>query len=283
MVVLEKIDCPCCGEDQNIFWASENGFTAVKCSHCNCVYVNPRPSASSIEESVRLGVHQSGNGLLNVVSRFQRQKIKGFYNRLLNLFPNNELRNELKWLDIGAGYGELLCAVKEITSEKSFMQGVEPCEPKRKKAQKLGLNIVESPQTIDNKFNYISLINVCSHLPDPISFLADIKSILSPKGEILLVTGNGGDIPAAEYPEPLYLPDHIVFLAEKNIIDIFDSLSMDVIKLNKYKTYLPTSHINRLTALPKHIVKRASGLPSVYRFREYSGGFRFLWIRARLR
>ena len=74
MLNLVSIDCPYCGANEAKQWASEDGYTAVKCTRCAFVYVNPRPSAESIKESVHLGVHQTGSGTLSVVGGFRKSK-----------------------------------------------------------------------------------------------------------------------------------------------------------------------------------------------------------------
>lgn len=279
MIELENVACPYCRRYETKPWANENGYTAVKCINCGFVFVNPRPLPESIDKAVQLGIHQTETRVLNIVGRFKKSKIKIFKKRLLELYPDSSLRGKkVRCLDIGSGFGELLLALKEITDKRSIIQGIEPCKAKLEKARKLGLNVNENLDDIDLKYNFISLINVFSHLPDPISFIYDIKQKLTSNGEIFLVTGNGGDIPPDKYPGSYYLPDHLVFAGEKHIIGIFKCVGFEVIKINRYKEFLPE---NMLIGLTKHIVKRVIGLPSKYSLlSKYNGPFRSLWIRA---
>ena len=68
------INCPLCGADDHVPWARENGYAAVKCKQCGLVYVNPRPSLSTISEAAKTGVHKTDAGNLPVVFRRSPRK-----------------------------------------------------------------------------------------------------------------------------------------------------------------------------------------------------------------
>ena len=74
-----------------------------------------------------------------------------------------------------------------------------------------------------DRYTHVSLINVYSHLPDPAQFLRGLHRIMESNAYLLLVTGNGGDVPRSEFPGSLYLPDHLSFAGEENIRSVLDA------------------------------------------------------------
>lgn len=124
----------------------------------------------------------------------------------------------LSWLDIGAGYGEFVEAVLAAMPRGGKVCGVEPMKPKVEVAQACGLRIVDTPLSqIEGQYDVISLINVFSHIPDFEDFLRQVVAHSSPGGLMFLQTGNGGDIERNQYPDELFLPDHLVFAGVRHI------------------------------------------------------------------
>lgn len=280
MKPLEEINCPFCGKNEPQFWAQENSYTAVKCNHCGFVYVNPRPVLDSISEAAQTGLHETESGTLNRIGEFEEVKVRGYKKRLLELYAGDDLQHkDIAWLDVGSGFGELLLALKDIAGKGSILEGIEPCVPKVEKAQSLGLNVTSrSLKDIDRQYDVISLFNVFGHLPDPMGFISNLKQYLKENGEIFLVTGNGADLRADEYPESYSLPNHLVFGGEKHIRGIFERSGFEIVKLNKYPYWLPRK--SDLDFLPsnmdglRNLIKKAVGRsPSPYRA---------LFVRARL-
>lgn len=238
---LENVPCPFCGSTRHRPWAEENGFFAVRCEDCSFVYVNPRVSDDTVSEAAKTGLHQTGAGRLAMVGRFRREKVPLYRRRLQELYPAEVLRRPgLAWLDVGAGYGELLLALRELTAPDARLEGVEPCLPKVAKAQALGLNVSATLlQQLAKTYDVVSLVNVFSHLPDPRGFLRELKRLLRPGGEVFVVTGNGADIEAADYPKPFYLPDHLVFAGERHLRGLLEGEGFTIAGINRYPEFLP--------------------------------------------
>ncbi len=280
IVALEQIACPYCGSDDSTLWGEEAGYTAVQCRSCGFVYVNPRPPLEAIDEAAQTGIHTTERGAANVVSRigFRRDKVRMFRQRIGALYPDDELRTRpIRWLDVGTGFGELPAALEDLVHPASRVEGIEPCLPKVEVAKRRGLRV--SPRrlsAIDDVYHVISLINVFSHLPDPVAFLGELAQRLEPGGEIVLVTGNGADVPRDDYPDALCLPDHLVFAGERHIQGLFDRLGFEMVQAHRYRYFLPEPLPYRAM---KNIVKRLQGRP-VSPLRN-KGAFRSLFVRAR--
>lgn len=269
-----KVSCPCCGADDAAEWARENGFTAVKCRPCGMVYVNPRPTDEEITQGNIVGEHRTEHGTMQVVYRHSRAKIAHYKDLAAALMPD-VLKQELSWLDVGAGFGELLEALRELTPAGSKLDGLEPMQPKVKSAQARGLNVRSADLTDlpSEHYDVVSLINVFSHVPDFDGFLSLIRNALKKNGSLMLVTGNGGDLATrAQYPDLLYLPDHLMFGGVEHIGRILRRNGFEVVKIM-------TVRRDTLRYCAKSLAKRILGRPATLQL-PYRSPFRSVVFRA---
>ena len=217
---VEAIPCPLCRATEHRPWGTENGFSCVRCSTCGILYVNPRPIHDHIDRAVQLGVHAEEQANLNVIGSRVGSKVRTFQRVLRRMFPEMPGRaTPIRWLDVGAGFGEFVEAVGSIAPNGSVCEGIEPMIPKAEAARKRGLPTRAAyMQDITATYDFVSLIDVFSHIPDFGAFLEDTKRLLNPDGEIFLKTGNAAELDSREqFPGPLTLPDHLVFGGEKHL------------------------------------------------------------------
>lgn len=162
MTTTETIACPFCGESQSRRWAEENGFTAVRCTRCRLVYVNPRPISSLIDEAVQTGVHSNVDHGRTSIHHRADSKVSHYKRIFASMFEDVWKRtNALSWLDIGAGYGEVLDAVTALAPPGSKIEGLEPMQPKRAAARSRGLTVRDGYlSSVQERFDFISLVNV---------------------------------------------------------------------------------------------------------------------------
>lgn len=273
---LETIVCPNCGTDDPRFWGAEGGYTAVKCSRCGLVYVNPRPKAEEITEATTLGVHRTDNGALDVKARRHPGRIKAYRVGLRRMLaPEISAGKPIEWLDVGAGYGEFIEAVQGVLPAGSSVEGIEPMRPKVKAAQLLGINVREGLiSEMDRQYDAISLINVFSHIPDFASFGRQLADRLKVGGILFLVSGNGGDLERrSDYPDRLYLPDHLVFAGNRSLRQMIGRLGFEVVGFEE-------ARVDGLVFLAKNAVKGL--LAGDLRVRlPYTSPFRSLFLKAR--
>lgn len=225
------VSCPNCREDDTRFWAKENGFTAVKCKPCGLVYVNPRPSDSMITDSHKLGQHDTEEGTLNVKARRVSSKVAK-YQKIVSEFFRGEIsaKTPMTWLDVGAGYGEVVEAATLALPEGSRVSGIEPMAAKVAAAESGGVSVSNRKlEDVTETFDVISLINVYSHIPDFDAFGAALVARLNANGVLFLETGNLGDLESgSDFPNILVLPDHLVFAGVSQMIQTLERLGLTV-------------------------------------------------------
>ena len=251
---LVEIDCYNCGSKEYKYYDSENGYNLVKCSACGLLYVNPRPSAEDISSAMKTGVH-TGDSTLRFTGIYHKSKINDYLKILADFFP--EEKSELsfkKWLDIGCGFGEFLQALNVYSKGNIIAKGSEPNAIKIKSAlaRNLDVSFIDM-DTHKEKYDFISLLNVYSHIPDPVKFISSLKKNLTPNGEIFLQTGHACHLPVKLLPKPHNLPDHLSFANRDIVENIFKKLGFEIVHVKIYSN--ETSIYSRTTRFVKEIAK----------------------------
>jgi hypothetical protein len=275
---LEHISCPYCNSPEHTPWACELGFTAVRCRNCAILFCNPRPSLQAIDSAVRTGAHgEEANGLVVTARRISR-KVNLYKTAFASMFADRwATAKPVSWLDVGAGYGEVLEAVQQLAPANSRIIGLEPMHHKARAARALGLNIIEEylrpgMEPVD----VISVVDVFSHIPDFGSFLADVKAVLKPGGEVFIETGNLADLESREqFPGELGLPDHLVFAGRSHLQGYLERAGFVQLQVRE-------TRIDGFPNLCKNIVKRLIGRPSSIGV-PYTSAYRQIQIRAQVR
>jgi len=182
----------------------------------------------------------------------------------------------ISWLDIGAGYGEVVEAIGKLAPPGSSIDGIEPLETKVLRAQTRGLAVIRGDlHSVTRRYQYVSLVNVFSHLPDFRQFLEQLKHIMSPPSELLMETGNAGDLSSRdELPEELRLPDHLVFAGERHIRRFLTEAGFTVLRIKSVRT-------DGVLNFAKNVIKRAIGIP-VVPILPYQSKSRSILFRARI-
>ncbi|MDH3266278.1 MAG: class I SAM-dependent methyltransferase [Gammaproteobacteria bacterium] len=157
------------------------------------------------------------------------------YVAILKELYGDGIDDGVAWLDVGCGHGEFMVALAKFCPASVEIVGSEPNIHKQASARGRGLNVrfVDLDQE-DRKYDFISLLNVYSHLPDPPSFIAKLRALLKPNGGLLIETGDTADLSADEHYRPFSLPDHLSFASEKIVTDILQRLDFEVEAVRKY-------------------------------------------------
>jgi SAM-dependent methyltransferase len=231
---MESVSCYNCGVADSTDFASENGYDLRKCTQCGLLYVNPRPDMAEIELAHKLGQHK-GSKKLGTTGYYDFSKVSAYLRTLEDLFGDGSSMRGKRWLDIGCGYGEFMLALKKFSRSQLDVRGVEPNESKTAAARRQGLNA--SYFDLDQhteKYDFISLLNVYSHLPDPPGAIAAWTHLLKPDGALVLETGDTADMPPESHPTPYYLPDHLSFASESIVRGVLEKAGFELIAVRKY-------------------------------------------------
>ena len=165
-------------------------------------------------------------------------------------------------------------AIKALAPKGSTITGLEPMKTKAEAAKKRRLNVIQSFIGVNTpRANYISVINVFSHVYDFDAFLRDINSVLFPKGELFIETGDTTNLKKRDsFPGELGLPDHVAFGALKHFEGFLQRNGFKIIHTRR-------DRVDGVIFTIKNLVKKALGR-NVKLMWPYSSPYRTLFIRA---
>lgn len=274
--LTQETACSYCSCANNKEWATELGFSVVRCEGCGLLFVSPVPSQESVNQAVRSGTYNSL--ALNVTARRIPRKIKKYWKVFRILFADVwRDAYPITWVDVGCGYGEVLEAVSTLAPAGSLICGYEPMTVKAEKATSMGLHVTNdylTPHSIEA--DVISAVDIFSHIPDFHSFLTTVATNLRKNGLLYLETGNLADLNRRiDFPGELGVPDHLVFAGEKHLRGYLDRAGFDIESVDYVR-------IDGFLELCKNIVKCLLGRPFFLQV-PYTSKYRQLLIRARLR
>ena len=239
--------CPLCnfgtstvlheGLQDYIFMAAGGQWRLMSCSACDCAFLNPRPTATTIGRAyasyythgavAASGAALSGrawlrralaNGYRNALygtqlrpslgvvgiatarlSRAFRNAIEGEAPGLVRVRPTQAGQSLI--LDVGCGSGLSLLRARDAGWR---VMGIEPDEEAVRAANARGIEIVahhlhELPASFDGTFERIMLSHVIEHVHDPIAMLSRCKQLLAPGGTLWLETPNLSSVGYEEF------------------------------------------------------------------------------------
>ncbi len=159
-------------------------------------HVNGLKYAFQVFSAVTKAYLQKKN--LTYDKKFDLEKFSTFYQEKFNFIsPHslalNSINYKSKVLDLGCAGGYVASKLKE--KKKAFVYGVDyfPLQNKIKLDGFLKHNLEKGlPKTLDDNFDYVLLLDLIEHLPEPEKFLKDLKNHFkfNPNTIILASTGN---------------------------------------------------------------------------------------------
>jgi SAM-dependent methyltransferase len=178
---MEVIDCPLCGGPESFPLHQEGSFQMVRCSSCQFIYLNPRPTSEFLLRFYQDYLPENGSS----IKAWQRM-MEPVFKKAANLIQQYKEKGEL--LDVGSGFGFFL---SEMKNRGWDVTGIEISQKAMDYARDvLGLTIhpgpLEKANFPDNYFDAVTGFYVIEHLPYPMVFLRECHRILKPGGLLLL-------------------------------------------------------------------------------------------------
>ncbi|AEJ61187.1 Methyltransferase type 11 [Spirochaeta thermophila DSM 6578] len=213
---VREIPCYVCGSEERLpFWKGE-GFGYVRCRACGFVYQYPQPVPRALH--ARYDQRYFQYELENEENFFQLM-LKGL--RDVGFFWLERTLPVRRFLDIGCATGRLIA---HLSSRGWETKGVEICHHSVCHAREHhGVDVFEG--TLEEapfepeSFSVIHSSHVIEHVPDPVSFLERIHSLLVPGGWCILVTPNREGLQARLLKERWRsaIPDHVFLFTKRHL------------------------------------------------------------------
>lgn len=158
------------------------------------------------------------------------QAVKKFNIRKKARLVKKQVPNGKELLDIGAGTGDFLLALKNRNWE---VNGVEPNFDARMRAQEKGVNLnIDIDSLPVKKYDVITLWHVLEHLPNLELQIKKIVSLLKNDGTLIIAVPNFKSYDANYYKEhwaAYDVPRHLWHFSKMSISKLFKKQKMEVV------------------------------------------------------
>lgn len=187
--------CPLChSEKSELFdqrWFRDQKVINRICGNCGLVYQSPRMTADELDAFYAAEYRQVYQGEEGPTKKDLFVQ-NGRADSLLNFLIAQHVQPQ-RYLDVGCSSGVLLQRFQEKFDCQVI--GVEPGKAYREYAQKQGLTVYSEisnlKKAVEEKFDLISMAHVLEHMPDPVSYLAELRQeVLTPSGWLLIEVPN---------------------------------------------------------------------------------------------
>lgn len=226
--------CPLCGISLLPSFRKDN-YSIGQCPSCKLLAVLDDLQGSDLHAQYADNYYTQDAGRYTHVSRGQKMEI---LSRLKRLQDYSSTASGRALLDIGCGTGAFL----EFAQAQGWdVYGVEISPQGRDAtANRIGAHkVFDSLGAITPVMAYdtITMWDVIEHLPDPITYLHDVKKLLKPNGILVLSTPNTHALnkhlfgPKWRYFIP---PEHLVYFNTENISTMADGLELDTLFMTTY-------------------------------------------------
>ena len=197
---MEEISCPICEKSRGDPFHLEGSFQMVRCSSCQFIFLNPRPTVESLHHFYQQYLPEEEASIES-----WEKMMKPVFLRAANLLK--QYRKNGRLLDVGSGFGFFIAEMKNNGWDAI---GVEISQKALDYARNvLGLTIHPGPLEKvgfpDSQFDAVTGFYIIEHLSHPMAFLRECYRILKPGGLLLL-----------RYPHTTPIKNFLHFFGIKN-------------------------------------------------------------------
>ncbi|MBN2351697.1 MAG: methyltransferase domain-containing protein [Spirochaetales bacterium] len=225
------IVCPICGGAAVRPHFSVPGGSFVRCAGCGLVYQNPQPVFDDLKG--RYAQAYCDYEIENEDNFFELMRLGlrdiGFDESFFTNVPGKT------FLDVGCATGKLLDVMQHLGFR---VQGVEICaESARygmaKRRIPVFIGPLEEAGFPDGSFSFVHFSHLIEHVPDPYSFLREVKRVLAPNGYAIITTPNIAGLQARLF-RSLWrsaIPDHLFLFSKRTLPRLLERAGLEVLRL----------------------------------------------------
>lgn len=232
--------CPLCKSGQFLnhkeltdYAVSKQSFLLSKCTNCQLLFTNPRPSIEEIAPYYDFPEYYSHQDKSQSITQWIYQRVRN-YNISKKVDLIEEFIEQGKILDYGCGTGEFL---QEAKTNRWKVTGIEPNEIAREKANsKLEGKIYSSIEEIKkgSKYDVITLFHVLEHIHDLRKTVKSIINHLNKKGFLLIAVPNYESFDSTEYKDYWAgwdVPRHLYHFNKESMLNFTKEFRLNLIEI----------------------------------------------------
>jgi 2-polyprenyl-3-methyl-5-hydroxy-6-metoxy-1,4-benzoquinol methylase len=197
---MEEISCPICEGSRGTPLHIEGSFQMVRCSSCQFVFLNPRPTVESLHHFYQKYLPEEESSI-----ELWKKMMKPVFHRAADLLK--QYRGNGRLLDVGAGFGFFLAEMKNRGWEAVGLEISQKALDYARNVLELTIHPgpLENVGFPDNHFDAVTGFYVIEHLSHPMAFFRECYRILKPGGLLML-----------RYPHTTPIKNFLHFFGIKN-------------------------------------------------------------------
>ena len=191
---FQDINCPACDNGDREVEIQKHGFTYVRCTKCETIFVSPRPGISDLQR-----FYGNSESTTFWVNEFFMPKAEN--RRRLMFQPRAELiasrfaeLSRGRIAEIGAGFGLFLEELRKLWPESNAI-AIEPSGEMAKICAGKGLHVLEKMfedvSESEGDFDLLVTFELVEHLQNPFEFFSKARRCLRPGGSLFFTTLSG--------------------------------------------------------------------------------------------
>jgi 2-polyprenyl-3-methyl-5-hydroxy-6-metoxy-1,4-benzoquinol methylase len=298
-MALDLLFCPVCERETKSSCLGKyrgkselfNNNELFQCFECEIIFVYPLPSPSELDQYYKTAWLKDKE-IMSVSKEMEMiYQIQGDA-RCNYLVKHQILPKDSKVLDIGSGYGYMFKSLRNKGFKEMRFFATDPSPICLKKLREIGVNACDSlSEVMEKNFDLVTLGQVLEHIPNPISFLQTVMTLVKSGGHIYI------DVPDRDDTHKALLEPHTLFYSEKSILNLAKKLNLKVIHITSFgvkrekfiqPNFLFHRIVCKINSLSRALLRRDSEaellekkLFDIYQFdREGDGGW---WLKTLLK
>ena len=231
-----EIFCPACESKRYEIVFKKDGFTFVKCTKCETVFINPRPTPKMLAEfyTTSKSIKHWNDYIFPASENSRRSQI--FIpraRRVVELCRKYKIATKVL-LDVGAGFGTFCEEVQKLNIFDKVI-AVEPSHDLAETCRQKGLDVIEKPiEKVDlPKVSVITNFELIEHLYSPVDFLIACERALLRGGLLILTTPNikGFDLLIlGKLSNNIGGPNHLNYFHSKSISYMLQRCGFEIVE-----------------------------------------------------
>jgi SAM-dependent methyltransferase len=161
--------------------------------------------------------------------------------RLLRSVLADTLPEKMRIVDIGAGYGHTIFALRAVMVNQIEATAVEPDPRCHQTLARVADHVIAtditgpvSPESLDGGFHVALLLHVVEHMPDPLAFLKLATKMLKPGGLLVLEVPNCPMTRVRWYNlETPHVP-HLIFFTAAGLESLLKRADLELLLLDSF-------------------------------------------------
>lgn len=228
----EVVNCLLCGGSRSEVFDQRKfrGYRVTNrlCQACGLVFQSPRMTQAEAEAFYAANYREIYQGAAAPTTKDLAVQ-KGRAASLL-AFTRKHIKQVKRHLDIGSSAGQLLLGFQSVY--RCQPAGIEPGDAYRQFTSQQGLAVYGSLDELlsqeEERFDLVSMAHVLEHLPDPVSYLLDLREkILQPEGWLLLETPN-------LYAHDSFEIAHTISFSSRTLEQVVRKAGFEIVALEKH-------------------------------------------------